>query len=193
MVLHKYREASLLKDRDAQVETVIKLLELPSKVLKFDHLDRGRKRIFSIQKRLVEVIRDNKNPRDPNKPEQENETELIYEKWKIEEPKTKISQVKKGVEKILRRAKTLLREGYISRATRALAQVGFLDPTEPEALQQLRAMHPGQREDLPSVPACASYTALTSNQKFVKFLKTKICKGHSSGPSGWTGEMLLPS
>ena len=57
VVLHKYREASLHKDRDAQVETVIKLLDLPAKVLKFDHLDRGRKRKFLIQKRLVEVIR----------------------------------------------------------------------------------------------------------------------------------------
>ena len=73
-----------------------------------------------------------------------------------------------------------------------MAQVGFLDPTEPEVLQQLREMHPGQREDLPSLPACASYTALTSNQKFVKFLKTKICKGQAPGPSGWTGEMILP-
>ena len=46
MVRHKYREASLRKDRDAQIETVIKLLDLPAKVLKFDHLDRGRKRKF---------------------------------------------------------------------------------------------------------------------------------------------------
>ena len=61
MVLHKYREASICKDRDAQVETVIKLLDLPAKVLKYEHLDRGRKRKFLIQKRLVEVIRENKN------------------------------------------------------------------------------------------------------------------------------------
>ena len=167
-------------------------MELPAKVLKYDQLDRGRKRKFLIQKRLVEVIRENKELKDSIEEGWENEFEKKYENRKKTEPETKATQIKKGVDKILRRAKRLVREGYISRAARAMAQVGFLDPTEPEVLQQLREMHPGQREDLPSLPACASYTALTSNQKFVKFLKTKICKGQAPGPSGWTAEMILP-
>ena len=166
----------------------MKLLDLHSKVLKFDHLDRGRKRKFLIQKRLVEVIRENKEPENSIEADAENEFEQKYENRETTEPKTTAAQIKKGVEKILRRAKSLVREGYISRAARALAQVGFLDPTEPEVLQQLREMHPGQREDIPSLPACASYTALTSKQKFVKFLKTKICKGQAPGSSGWRGK-----
>ena len=91
------------------METVIKLLELPAKVLKFDHLDRGRKRKFLIQKRLVEVIRESKRLAGTVGAEEEKEDEPNYENWKNDEPKTKISKVKKGVEKILRRAKSLVR------------------------------------------------------------------------------------
>ena len=42
VVLHNYREASLASDRDVQVESVIRLLELPSRVLGYNHDQRGR-------------------------------------------------------------------------------------------------------------------------------------------------------
>ena len=47
--LHKYQQASLDANGDAQVEAVVSLLELPGNVFRYMRADRGRKRNASIQ------------------------------------------------------------------------------------------------------------------------------------------------
>ena len=71
-------------------------MELPAKILKFDHLDRGRKRKFLIQNRLVEVIRENKEPLASGEADLENDLAKKHENWKNSEPKAISDQIKNG-------------------------------------------------------------------------------------------------
>ena len=146
---------------------MIRLLELPARILKFDHLDRGRKRKVLIQKRLVDFI--SRDTLVENKTQERRlavDSSEKFQNWKQFDQKNNTGKIKKGVEKIFRKARSLVREGYISRAARALAQVGFLDPTDPGVLEQLKQMHPAKREEVPPCPKDASFTA----DKFLEFL-----------------------
>ena len=73
-----------------------------------------------------------------------------------------------------------------------MAQSKFLDPTRKDVLDKLIALHPEAGSCPPPLPQDAPFHSVTNDVKFRKFVKYKMCRGQAPGPSGWTGEMLLP-
>ena len=92
----------------------------------------------------------------------------------------------------LRRTMALARQGQLSRAARALNRGTMHDTADPKVREALRKLHPQQRRETPPVPPDATHATLVSNPRLQRFIKKKLCRGQAPGPSGWTGEMLLP-
>jgi hypothetical protein len=92
------------------------------------------------------------------------------------------------------RARRLLEDGFVSRAASALSQSGVLDLQQREgALETLRALHPvGPAPDtIPLAPDSAPLFPIDADQSFKKHIRN-LANGAAPGPSGWTGEMILP-
>ena len=92
----------------------------------------------------------------------------------------------------MRRAGALANEGHLGRAARALGMKNLLDPSDPLVLTALEEMHPASSGPGPQLPESAPFPIVLNDRSFKKFLKKKMANGQAPGPSGWTGEMLLP-
>ena len=140
-VVDKYRQASLEADRDALVDAVVSLLELPGKVLCYMRADRGRKRNAVIQASLESAtenpgLRYRRShhekielaiPATPNRRMNDTRAQEIHQStnaWKEDRSIT--------------RCISLVREGYVGRAAKSLCQSRFLNPTDADILPVLR-------------------------------------------------------
>ena len=145
VILHKYQQASLDANRDAQVEAVVSLLELPGNVLRYMRADRGRKRNAAIQSRLERSLEDFEQRATgdvPNKGYNSNAVTAIYDtRHTGTQPDLKLAEVDKE-ERSMLRCISLVREGHVGRAAKSLCQSGFLNPTDPKVLPLLKLMHP---------------------------------------------------
>ena len=180
VILQKYRQASLEADRDAQVEAVVSLLELPGNVLCYMRADRGRKRNTVIQARLERSMDDRGHiiSRQRNKQTHRSEPPSSAKCGNVTVPQAtgQASNVRTD-QKSIGRCNSLVREGYVGRAARSLCQSGFLDPTDPEVLPILRQMHPAAQQSTPFLPVNAPYTPVTNPKKLRKFMRQRICQG----------------
>lgn len=90
----------------------------------------------------------------------------------------------------VRRAVSLVRQGYPGRAVRALTQGGIADPT-PATLETLRRLHPpAPQQPIPPLPAVIPALTVIDPADFRSFVKRRICNGSAPGISGWTGDLI---
>ena len=86
------------------------------------------------------------------------------------------------------RAANLVKDGYVSRAVRALLHTG-LAPMTRRTQRQLSDLHPRQSAPAPPLPDNAPLT--TCDKEVVhKLVREYLCNGSAPAYSGWTGELL---
>ena len=90
----------------------------------------------------------------------------------------------------IRRAVSLVRDGFISRAVRSLSQHGIAPATN-DTLRQLQDLHPPPSDGIPVRPDGVPLV-LVDKASLADRIRRLSGRGASPGPSGWTAEMLRP-
>ena len=104
--------------------------------------------------------------------------------------KQKQSKEEEGsVMQAVKRATKLLRDGYVSKASRALMQKGLVDPSNPAVVAKMRQLHPESNGQRPECPPCLPTTI---SQKLILFHVQKMArKGSAAGLTKLNGNHIL--
>ena len=94
------------------------------------------------------------------------------------------------IDKAVRRSVKFAREGYMSKAAKALNSKPLLDHLNPITKNFLIDMHPKAKLPIPKLPENAPHAHIKDNNDFNKFLNRIIC-GKGSAPSAWRAESLF--
>jgi len=78
--------------------------------------------------------------------------------------------------------------GHVGRAAKALLQAQ-LPVVTGRVVGQLRGLHPAASGAIPPLPT-TSPTVAVDPEILQKLIKSKLCNGSATGPSGWTGELV---
>jgi hypothetical protein len=89
----------------------------------------------------------------------------------------------------IRRAIELLESGFISRATKRMAQKGLANPTDPEVKNKMRALHPQNSNQMPACPANAP-EVLLDKAEIALAIRNMAAKGSAAGADKMTAQHL---
>ena len=181
-ILQAYKRASNSQNAGLKGQMIDHLMRLPALCLtKKRGGRRAHRRLGNNLARYAEELHRREDPTLPiQRPEEEEPTFFSVDN----DPEA--TEVKK-----IRRAVQYYRRGFLSRASKCLTQSGLANIDE-EAIQALADLHPDFEGELPRLPDDHQPLIAVNPSEMIKAIKKKVANGAAPGPSGWTGEMLLP-
>ena len=182
-ILRSYKRASDSQNAGLRAQLIDHLMLLPAICLtKKRGGHRAHRRLSNKLSLYAQVLRKQEDPTLAVRPQEPEEVAIPPEAPAGPEA----AQIKK-----IRRAVQYARRGYLSRAAKCLTQSG-LASIDDEAVQALQDLHPDYEGELPQLPADHQPLVAVNTESMIKAIKQKVANGAAPGPSGWTGEMLLP-
>jgi hypothetical protein len=177
-ILLAISQASATGNAGVRAQLIDHLLMLPALCLKRKRGGR-RRTVKTLNFRLESYAERLASRSDPTRPVMEIEPNEAFDPSEADPFTAKVA-----------RAVLLAKRGFLSRCAKSLLQEGIAEINR-DAVDGLRALHPPCNNPIPDKPIESPIIAMDTTE-LKRLIKSKIARGAAPGPSGWTGELLLP-